>query len=99
MYKLKTKPAHPRLPQLGGLSNSRSSESQLPETGWLIASVALILFIASLIVYLVLTNKVGLSLVSNDLSPVLYLLLAHLVGDFVLQTDFLASQKSKNNFI
>lgn len=33
------------------------------------------------------------------LNPAFYLLLAHLVGDYVMQTDFLAKMKGQNNFI
>jgi hypothetical protein len=34
-----------------------------------------------------------------SLSPILYLILAHLIGDYVMQTDFLAKVKGQNNFI
>jgi hypothetical protein len=33
------------------------------------------------------------------LSPVIYLILAHLIGDYVMQTEFLAKTKGRNNFI
>ncbi len=38
-------------------------------------------------------------MMSFSLAPAFYLILAHLVGDFVMQTDFMAKMKGQNNFI